>query len=168
MDMEPITTDEVVGPVCDQMRTMVEEKGLTFEVKDRTCLLSGDTKRLQQILINLIGNATKFTEQGTITLTVVESDENVVFHVKDTGIGIPPEHVNRVFEAFHQVDNSSGRKFGGTGLGLAISRDIAQAHGGDLTAASVEDKGSTFTLTLPRRQPGEGTEEDRADESLVA
>lgn len=168
MDMEPITTDEVVGPVCDQMRTMVEEKGLTFEVKDRTCLLSGDTKRLQQILINLIGNATKFTEQGTITLTVVESDENVVFHVKDTGIGIPPEHVNRVFEAFHQVDNSSGRKFGGTGLGLAISRDIAQAHGGDLTAASVEGKGSTFTLTLPRRQPGEGTEEDRADESLVA
>jgi signal transduction histidine kinase len=137
-------------------------------VNDNDCALTGDTKRLQQVLINLLGNSCKFTEKGKISVTVVQGKDNVVFHVKDTGIGIPQDHVSRVFEAFHQVDNSSGRKFGGTGLGLAISRDIAQAHGGDLTASSVEGKGSTFTLTLPKRfvehdaEPGTGTQIEAA------
>ncbi|NNE53272.1 MAG: ATPase [Sulfitobacter sp.] len=171
MDMEAITSADITEPVADQMRPMVEEKGLHFEVTDQVCQITGDPKRLQQILINLISNASKFTEAGKITVTVVESDENVVFHVRDTGIGIPEEHVTRVFEAFHQVDNSSGRKYGGTGLGLAISRDIAHAHGGDLTASSVQGEGSTFTLTLPRRTsdevPGEVIEGAALEEEDV-
>lgn len=151
MDMEPITAHDIVAPVTDQMRPMVQEKGLSLDVMDADLPLSGDSKRLQQILINLIGNASKFTEKGSISVKVSEQHDKVVFDVTDTGIGIPEEHLTKVFEAFHQVDSTSGRQYGGTGLGLAISRDIARAHGGDLTASSTVGQGSTFTLTLPKR-----------------
>lgn len=151
MDMEPITAHDIVAPVTDQMRPMVQEKGLSLDVMNADFPLSGDSKRLQQILINLIGNASKFTEEGKISVKVSEQNDKVVFDVTDTGIGIPEEHLTKVFEAFHQVDSTSGRQYGGTGLGLAISRDIARAHGGDLTATSVVGQGSTFTLTLPKR-----------------
>ena len=103
-----------------------------------------------QYLPDLIGNASKFTDEGTISVKVMENEKDILFTVTDSGIGIPQDQLEKVFEAFHQVDNSSGRKYGGTGLGLAISRDIAVAHGGDLTATSVQGKGSTFTLRLPR------------------
>ncbi len=160
MDMAPITTDEIVAPVTDQMRPMVEDKGLALEITTAEIAISGDSKRLQQILINLIGNASKFTEQGAISVNVFERDETVVLEVTDTGIGIPEEHISKVFEAFHQVDSTSGRQYGGTGLGLAISRDIARAHGGDLIASSIPGKGSTFTLTLPKRDAADLAQDD--------
>ncbi len=143
-------TDVIVGATVDQMQAMVEQKGLTFNVDAATCAVVADTKRIQQVLINLISNATKFTDEGAITLTVTAKADTVEFRVSDTGIGIPENEVARVFEAFHQVDSSATRRHGGTGLGLAISRDIAVAHGGTLTATSVEGKGSVFVLCLPR------------------
>lgn len=152
MEMEDVTAASVVDSVVEQMRPMVEEKGLKLELDRVDCAIHADTKRIQQVIINLISNASKFTDEGGISVSVKQTDTAVLLSVRDTGIGIPEDQLKKVFEAFHQVDNSSGRKYGGTGLGLAISRDIALAHGGDMVATSVMGEGSTFTLTLPRPQ----------------
>jgi PAS domain S-box-containing protein len=111
----------------------------------------GDPTRLRQILFNLVGNAVKFTREGEIALEVEthpRADE-VSFRIRDTGIGIPPEALARLFERFAQVDDSTTRQFGGTGLGLSISKQLATLMGGDLEAESVEGAGSTFTLRIP-------------------
>ncbi|MFC6638315.1 ATPase [Sulfitobacter sp. JBTF-M27] len=170
MDMEPATACDIVEPVVEQMRPMVVHKGLRLDAQCAPLDLVGDSKRLQQVLINLIGNASKFTDNGTISVEVAQEGDDILFKVQDTGIGIPKEHLSRVFEAFHQVDSTSGRKYGGTGLGLAISRDIARAHGGDMSASSIEGQGSTFTLRIPRAEavakPQEA--EEHEIEALVA
>ena len=163
MDMEPTTSKAIVDPVAEQMRPMVEHKGLKLAVECEEHELTVDSKRIQQVLINLIGNASKFTDEGQITVKVTGDEDEVVFSVTDTGIGIPQEHLSRVFEAFHQVDSTSGRKYGGTGLGLAISRDIARAHDGDMSASSVIGEGSTFTMRLPRVAAAEDPETPAED-----
>jgi signal transduction histidine kinase/CheY-like chemotaxis protein len=114
----------------------------------------GDAGRLRQILVNLIGNAVKFTERGTVLVTVraaaVGSDRvGVIFAVSDSGPGIPPDQLDAVFEKFTQGDSSTTRRYGGTGLGLAISRQLVELMGGSLTVASEVGRGSTFTLALP-------------------
>lgn len=150
MEIAQTTVPKIVDTVVEQMRPMVENKGLAFEVSAVNCDINVDAKRIQQVLINLIGNASKFTEEGSIAVIATSTDSTVTIQVKDSGIGIPDDEIENVFEAFHQVDSTSSRKHNGTGLGLAISRDIALAHGGELTAQSVMGQGSTFTLTLPR------------------
>jgi signal transduction histidine kinase/CheY-like chemotaxis protein len=117
-------------------------------------LLRGDPGRLRQILLNLLSNAVKFTERGEILLEVSLVSQttdvaNVRFLVKDTGIGIPPERMHRLFQSFSQVDSSTTRRYGGTGLGLAISRQLVELMGGRLDVESEVDKGSSFTFTLP-------------------
>ncbi|WP_162789478.1 MASE1 domain-containing protein [Altererythrobacter sp. ZODW24] len=115
-----------------------------------------DGLRLRQIVHNLIGNATKFTEHGTISLCAdVEADE-VVIAVEDTGIGIEPLRIRAIFEQFEQADKTTSRRFGGTGLGLAISRKLAGLLGGTLKATSEEGKGSRFELRLPLSVPAQG------------
>lgn len=113
----------------------------------------GDNLRLRQILLNLIGNAIKFTHQGEIFIRVylINTNNNKVelgFQVKDTGIGIPPEKVDRLFKAFSQVDSSTTRKYGGTGLGLAISEKLVNLMGGSINVESVIDKGTMFTFSI--------------------
>ncbi len=123
-------------------------------------LIYGDRERLKQVLVNLVGNALKFTNQGEIVITLrlstretkSGSESLVRFSVKDTGIGIAPEHHERIFEAFTQADASTTRKFGGTGLGLAISRKLCQAFGGTLSVKSELGKGSEFFFDLPFRE----------------
>ncbi len=110
-----------------------------------------DAAKLHQILINLLGNAVKFTERGWIELRAAQRDERVVVEVEDTGIGVPADKLEAVFEEFEQVDASHTRAQGGTGLGLAIARRLARAMGGELAARSALGAGSTFTLTLPLR-----------------
>ncbi len=149
--MEPVQIDDIVTPTADQLRPMIEDKGLKLNVKSATGVMLADGKRIQQVLINLLSNATKFSDQGTISLTSRIRGEVVEFRVTDSGIGIPENELERVFEPFHQVDSTATRRFGGTGLGLAISRDIATAHGGSLVATSIMGKGSSFLLTLPLR-----------------
>ena len=109
----------------------------------------GDPVRISQILLNLLSNAVKFTAQGEVRLVTSCEEEHLVFRVTDTGIGISPDHINRMFMAFEQADGSTTRTFGGTGLGLAISRKLAEMMGGSLTATSEVEQGSTFTLRLP-------------------
>ncbi len=110
-----------------------------------------DPDRLWQVLANLIGNAVKFTEQGMITLSVTRVGEELEFAVRDTGIGIPPEKLERIFEPFNQADSSLTRRFGGTGLGLAICRELVGLMGGAIRAESEAGRGSVFTFTLPLR-----------------
>ena len=118
--------------------------------------LETDAQRLDQILKNLVSNALKFTEQGSVEVTLDLQGRNVRFAVRDTGIGIAPHQHDLVFEAFRQADGASNRKYGGTGLGLSISRDLARLLGGDITLSSDVGKGSTFTLLLPRIAPRSG------------
>ncbi|WP_420629178.1 GAF domain-containing protein [Candidatus Leptofilum sp.] len=112
-------------------------------------LITSDEEKAKQILLNLLSNAAKFTYEGAIQVAVAVGKTEVAISVQDTGIGIPPEKLEVIFEAFKQADDSSTRQFGGTGLGLSISRQLARLLGGDITATSTLGKGSAFTLTLP-------------------
>ncbi len=129
--------------------------------------ITSDKLRVEQILRNLLSNAIKFTSEGSVCLDVSASseDRNIVFKVKDTGIGIAKEKLSMVFEAFQQADGSTQRKYGGTGLGLSISRELARLLGGEIGLSSEEGKGSEFTLTLPKI-PTE-TAEDTIREEII-
>ena len=122
---------------------------LTADVPGDFPAMTIDQAKVRQILLNLLSNAAKFTEQGAITLTARLDENQVTLAVTDTGIGIPANKLDKVFEEFQQADSSTTRQYGGTGLGLAISRSMAGLLGGSLTAISAEGEGSTFTLTLP-------------------
>jgi signal transduction histidine kinase len=112
--------------------------------------MHADQTKVRQTVFNLMSNAAKFTDHGTITLTVErESDDWLTFAVADTGIGMTEEQLGRLFEAFAQADASTRSRYGGTGLGLAISRHFCRLMGGDLTVESVYGQGSTFTVRLP-------------------
>ena len=124
--------------------------------------LMGDAQRISQILINLIGNAIKFTEQGEVRLTTWVDGGNLVFQVKDSGIGMSPEAVDNLFQRFHQADSSISRRFGGSGLGLYISENLAHLMGGVIDASSEEGVGSIFQLSLPY-QPTEITINQQED-----
>lgn len=112
-----------------------------------------DENRVQQILFNLIGNAIKFTHQGHVEVTAKAQGNNVALTVSDTGIGIEPEHKERIFQPFEQADGSIHRSYGGTGIGLTITKQLVELHGGELSLRSTLGEGSHFTLTLPIAEP---------------
>ena len=111
----------------------------------------GDEQRLTQVLLNLVGNAIKFTDTGEVRVTAKTSDGHFNVSVSDTGPGIPAEHQTRIFEQFQQVDNSNTRAKGGTSLGLAIAKQIVEMHGGRIWVESALGKSSTFQMELPTR-----------------
>lgn len=111
--------------------------------------VKADESRVQQIFHNLIGNAIKFTESGTVTVSAVVEDDMLAVTVSDTGIGIPPDKLDIIFESFEQVDASATRDYGGTGLGLSITKQLVELHGGTIRVESVVDEGAHFTFTLP-------------------
>lgn len=110
----------------------------------------GDKRRIRQTLLNLLSNAVKFTEQGRVTLRVAQEGDDVRFSVSDTGVGISPDELDRVFELFQQTE-AGVRRADGTGLGLPISRRFVEAHGGKMGLESVVGQGTTFYFTLPVR-----------------
>jgi len=132
---------------------VASQKNLAFEVliePGMTGTITSDPLRLQQILRNLLSNAFKFTQAGKVSLRVAQAGpDRISFAVRDTGIGIPPEHQDAIFEAFRQADGSTQRRHGGTGLGLTISRELAHRLGGEISVESAPGKGSAFTLVLP-------------------
>ncbi len=151
---EQFYPEEIIENVTSMVSVRVKEKGLTLDVQSAPFYgnLIGDRTRLQQAVLNYMTNAVKFTERGRITLTVGVMEDNpesilLRFEVSDTGMGIAPEALPRLFSAFEQADNSITRKYGGTGLGLAITRKIAQLMGGDAGVESTLGMGSTFWLT---------------------
>jgi signal transduction histidine kinase len=149
----PVSADQAVGAAASLVDSHLEQLGLRLDRLpfDPDLAARADPVRLQQILLNLLSNAAKFTPRGgTVTLACDGSERHVRIHVRDTGIGIPADQIERVFEPFVQVSDIRKPTAIGTGLGLAISRDLARGMGGDLTAESDVGRGSTFTLTLPR------------------
>ena len=132
-----------------------EEKGVVFREDFSDALPAAvytDEARLRQVLLNLFSNAVKFTEVGEVVLTVKKSrrSDEILFSVRDTGVGIPPERMNALFQSFSQADSSTTRRYGGTGLGLAISKKLVEMMGGTVQAQSegIPGKGSTFTFTI--------------------
>lgn len=132
-----------------------DDAGIQFVVEQRnreSHLLIGDVQRVSQILINLIGNAIKFTTEGEVRVTTWVGAEKLIFQVKDTGIGMSREALDNLFQRFHQADGSISRSFGGSGLGLYISEGLAHLMGGEIDASSQEGSGSIFELTLPYKR----------------
>jgi signal transduction histidine kinase len=144
---------EVVRDVAAVVDPIASERHLFLRVNlpDAAVSLTTDADKLRQILLNLVGNAVKYTEQGEVRLEVREhSLEGVVINVQDTGVGIAPEHIDRIFEPFWQVDPTQRTRGGGTGLGLSVVRRLVQLLGGAISVRSTVGVGSTFTVTLPR------------------
>src|SRR5262249_5043744 len=148
-------TDYAIESVVETVRAATESLAqnkkltLTTTVEKSLPVGLGDEQRLTQVLLNLVGNAIKFTDAGEIRVTAKVVNGNFAVSVADTGPGIPEEHQARIFEQFHQVDSSSTRAKGGTGLGLAIAKQIIEMHGGRIWVVSTPGKGSTFQMELP-------------------
>jgi signal transduction histidine kinase/DNA-binding response OmpR family regulator/CHASE3 domain sensor protein len=156
MDLEflDVSTKEITDNLHNLFYLVAKEKGINFEIisKDAPIVIKTDKMRLEQILKNLISNAIKFTERGTVSIEIkvdTDDDKIICFIVKDTGIGIPLEKQPLIFEAFQQADGSTKRKYGGTGLGLSISRELAKLLRGEIILHSKVNEGSTFTLCIP-------------------
>jgi signal transduction histidine kinase/CheY-like chemotaxis protein len=167
VDVGEVRLGDLHGYVERTFRHVAESKSVGFHIRmtpDLPASVLTDAKRLQQVLKNLLSNAFKFTHQGQVTLNIEpvaggwnpdNDDLNraptvLAFSVSDTGIGIPPDKQQIIFEAFQQADGSTSRKYGGTGLGLAISRELSRLLGGEIRLVSSPGKGSTFTLYLPQ------------------
>ena len=174
VEAEEVFFVSMLDMVARPFRHEAENRQLTFDVHTDPRLsrsLVTDSKRLQQVLKNLLSNAFKFTEHGSVGLSVSVADSGwseshpvlagaasvVAFAVSDTGIGIPAEKQRIIFEAFQQADAGTSRKYGGTGLGLAISRELASLLGGEIQLRSTPGEGSTFTLYLPQTYVGPST-----------
>ncbi len=143
-----VLCDSVVSSFYHQ----AQKKGLTLDMQLDDSLLTyyvGDPQRIRQVLVNLLGNALKFTEQGRVTLKVIVAGNDVRFVIEDTGIGIAPERVNAIFMPFEQADDSTTRRFGGTGLGTTICRQLVNLMGGDIDVQSTLGVGSEFSFNLP-------------------
>jgi signal transduction histidine kinase/DNA-binding response OmpR family regulator/CHASE3 domain sensor protein/HAMP domain-containing protein len=160
LDYEVLRISEIVNGMQNLFGPLAKEKQVAFTINvssDVPAVIETDRMRLEQILKNLISNALKFTNKGSIELSIRLSkiDKNrIEFSVKDSGIGIPPDKQELIFEAFQQADGSTRRKYGGTGLGLSISRQLAQLLGGAISLTSEAGAGSDFVVTIPiSKQP---------------
>ncbi|MCC7642055.1 MULTISPECIES: response regulator [unclassified Janthinobacterium] len=159
---EAVPFDELLSSMKMLFGAQAQQKKLVFDVKvapGSPPSLVSDRQRLEQILKNLLSNAIKFTDAGTVSLHVsADAAGQVRFQVQDSGIGIADDQQHKIFDAFHQADGTTSRRYGGTGLGLSISRDLAALLGGSIELASTPGQGSTFTLVLPAVMPERAVE----------
>ena len=151
---EDVPLRRMVEGLARTFEPLARQKALDFSVTidpSVPAAIVTDRQRVEQILKNLLSNAVKFTDSGAVRMTVGVTPEGwVQFGVRDSGIGIAPDQQEKIFDAFHQADGTTSRRFGGTGLGLSISRDLTSLLGGTLTVSSAPGEGSLFTLSLPR------------------
>ncbi len=171
---EEFHIEEMVEAVVATVRPLSQQKHNTLVVECRDVgYMRADLTKVRQCLFNLLSNAAKFTERGTITLAVTQEPgasarhDRIIFRVSDTGIGMTSEQLGRLFQPFSQADASTTRRYGGTGLGRAITRLFCQMMGGDVTVESVPGSRSTFTITLPVKSP-EPADEDAGDEPMIS
>jgi signal transduction histidine kinase len=157
MQISSFNLNELVPEVMTELDPVISRSKLTVtsRLSDEPPLMISDRQKVKQVIVNLLSNALKFTHQGGIEIGVdyEPSSQVATIAVTDTGIGIAPEHHDKIFEDFRQVDDSPSRQYGGTGLGLAICRRLATALGGRITLQSRLGEGSTFTLTIPAEAP---------------
>ncbi len=168
LDLTDMSIESLMQEIKNLFEPVAKDKDIAFNIINNTAqqYIETDRLRLEQILRNLISNALKFTKQGSVDVIITAENNAVSFSVKDTGIGIPKEKINIIFEAFQQADGSTKRQYGGTGLGLSISRELAKLLGGEITAKSEEGKGSEFTLTIPVKRNA-GYIPDEPNASLI-
>ena len=147
---EKVYLTESIIEVIGLLKEQADKKNITllFEHPEELVLENVSEDHIKQVLINLIGNAIKYTDRGHVTITTTKRENRKIIEVRDTGIGIPKESLGRIFERFYRVDKSRSRKSGGTGLGLSIVKHIVNLYGGEIQVESIEGKGSTFTIFL--------------------
>lgn len=155
--LETFDAGALVSGVADVIKPVINKNNnqLQVEIDQSLGSMHADLTKVRQSIVNLLSNAAKFTENGTITLSALseetEGEEFILFHVSDTGIGMTPEQLGKLFQAFSQAETSTQKKYGGTGLGLAITRRFCQMMGGDVTVESEVGQGTTFTIRVPRQ-----------------
>ena len=171
MHFEHFNIADTAREVMDQLENKVEKKGLRIgfdRLYEESIFVYADSERIYRVLIHLVSNASKYTDKGEIKLGFEQNDEKVKVFIKDTGIGIPPEHLSRVFERFFRVDKSRSKERGGTGLGLAIVKHILEAHNTNINVISTVKQGSTFSFKLPVGKNAAQAEETSEPASTIA
>jgi heavy metal sensor kinase len=149
-DAEPVEVGALLEDVVKTMRPLAEAKGLGLRLEGRAeGVVCGAASRLRQVFLNLLDNAIKYTPRGAVEVRCEQAGGEVWISVRDDGIGIPPEHLSRVFDRFYRVDKARSRELGGTGLGLSIAKTIVTAHGGQIDLTSTPGRGTTCTVMLP-------------------
>jgi signal transduction histidine kinase len=157
---EPVRFDKIVCEAAQRLRPMADKKGVKLKCTVQQETVLGEASRLDQVVTNLVENAVKYTDRGSVTVRLTRDGEFALLAVADTGIGVPEEAIPHLFERFYRVDKARSRETGGTGLGLAIVEKIVSLHGGDIRVESELGKGSTFYVRIPLAK-----EEDDADET---
>lgn len=150
LDKKPVLIYDIINQVAEDVKTVASIKNILISIEiPKDLIVLGDKDRLLQVFLNVVDNAIKFTISGEVKITGEEENENIHIRISDTGVGIPEDKIESIFERFYQVDSSNKRRFGGTGLGLWISRNFVEAHGGKIWAES-KSRGSTFHILLPK------------------
>ena len=164
--------NKIISDIYDLFTLQAQEKGIELNIKNllpkELAIVHTDESKLKQILINLTGNAIKFTHEGQINISCSVENGEVYFSIADTGIGIAPEDQKAIFERFRQVDDSTTRKYGGTGLGLTISLGLTELLGGSLKLESEHGKGSVFHVRIPVQTPVPGNETTLKKDSVLS
>lgn len=150
-EIEKVDLEHLIEKIIRMFDEKVKGKSikLNFRLINKVPQLSGDIFKLEQMFINLIDNAIKYTDKGNIYISLDKDNESIIIVIQDEGIGISDEHLSRIFERFYVVDKSRSRKLGGTGLGLSIVKHIVMLHRGTVDVDSVQGKGTKFTIKLP-------------------
>lgn len=148
---EPFSLEEPIRKAVQAVRPLAEKKGLelSLELSGETAMVTGDIRRVEQVLLNLLSNAVKFTDQGGVTVRCLREEGRCIVRVADTGIGINGDELERLFKPFHQIDTGLSRKYEGTGLGLSICKKLVELMGGSISVESSPGKGSVFSFALP-------------------
>ncbi|GHE75253.1 MULTISPECIES: ATP-binding protein [Roseivirga] len=166
MHFEHFNIVPLASEVIDQLENKAERKDLTIRFDqpyNSPIFVHADADRIYRVITNLVSNAIKYTESGEILVGFEVEGQKVQVYVKDTGVGIPPEHLSRIFERFFRVEKSRSKEMGGTGLGLAIVKHILEAHNTKVSVISTVGKGSTFSFKLPIGQGADGLEDGTVD-----
>jgi two-component system phosphate regulon sensor histidine kinase PhoR len=144
--------NEFLSGIINEQKNLADEKNidLIFHPAHNDLKLFGDRDKIKQVMVNLLQNAVKYTDKGSVEVSVEEYERNARIRVKDTGIGIPEKYLDRIFERFYRVDKARSKSVGGTGLGLAIVKHIVEAHGFKVVVESSVDEGSEFSFQLKK------------------
>jgi len=150
VNLQSVDLADLLDSVSSMAEPIAAQKGLSFELEKPLHLtFETDPMKLRQVLLNLISNAVKYTDEGKVSLGSHSADDHVHFYVRDTGVGVHEQHLEKIFEPFWQVEQTTTRRSGGTGLGLAVTRQFVDLLGGKISVESELGKGSVFQVSLP-------------------
>lgn len=152
LNIRRVNIIEVLEEATTALKIQFKKKGLLLTSKIEECILELDTNKFRQVILNILKNAINYTDEGSIELKGYVSDNHYIIEVKDTGIGIKENDLDKIFKRFYRVDKTRSRETGGSGLGLSISKNVIKKHGGNISVSSKFNKGTTFKITLPIKE----------------